>query len=138
MDFKKYELCNCIIIKSEDNLNFLKIMLAKLLRTFSKVKMYHILWLIVEEFKNLMTTDNYDYLSYLLEMLWVLFREKNIKHVKYLPTLVKLIMSIKSSQNIDLRNICIVNAKKVLTCLLDYPMICIHQISQVCVSLLTP
>jgi hypothetical protein len=134
--FKKYELGNCIIIKSEDNLNFLKIMLAKLLKTFSKVKISSILKLIVEEFKK--KTTDYDYFSYLLEILWILFREKNIKHVQYLPTLVNLIMTTMSPQNKDLKNICIDNAKKVLACLLpNYPMISFHQNSQVCRSILT-
>jgi WD40 repeat protein len=127
--FKKYELGNCIIIKSEDNFNFLKIMLAKLLKNFSKIKINFILKIIVEEFKRKST--EYDYFSYLLEILWILFRERNAKHVQFLPTLINLIMTTMSPQNKDMRNACLDNSKKVLSCLLpNYPMISFHQNSQ--------
>ena len=128
--FKKYDISNCSIIKSEDNYNFLKIMLAKLLKNFSKIKISFILKLIVEEFKKKIT--EYDYFSYLLEILWILFREKSAKQVQYLPTLINLIMTTMSPTNKEMRNTCLDNSKKVLSCLLpNYPMISFHQNSQV-------
>jgi hypothetical protein len=131
--FKKYDIGNCTVIKSEDNFNFLKIMLAKLLKNFSKTKVSTILKIIVEEFKRKLT--DLDYFSYMLEILWILFREKSSKYVQYLPTLINLIMSTMSPQNKELKNACIDNAKKVLACLLpNYPMISFHQNSQVIYS----
>ncbi len=129
--FKKYEIGNCTIIKSEDNYNFLKILLAKLLKTFSKSSISFILKIIVEEFKK-KNNDGYDYFSYLLEILWILFREKNAKYVNYLPPLINVIMTSMSTLNKEMRHVCLDNAKKVLSCLLpNYPMISFHQNSQV-------
>ena len=88
--FKKYEFDNCIIIKSEDNLNFLKIMLAKILKNYSKTKLQIILKYVKDEL--LKTGIDFDYHSYLLELLWILFREKNINHIKFLAIVIDSIL----------------------------------------------
>lgn len=119
--FKKYEIGNCVIIKSEDNLNFLKIMIAKVIKSFSKSKVNVVLKFVIEEFKNYGVTgnkseqktggnnffnnlisnitnsnsnrtDDVDRYNYLLEILWIIFKEKNYKHINYLPSLIHLIM----------------------------------------------
>jgi hypothetical protein len=132
--FKKYEIGNSVIIKSENNLNFLKIMLAKLIKNYSKINVSFVLKIIVEEFKK--KTSDYDYYSYLLEILWIIFREKNYKHVVFLPPLINLIINAMSPQNKEMKTICLENAKKVLSCLLpNYPMIDFHQNRQVCLFL---
>jgi len=88
--FKKYEIDNIVIIKAEDTYNFLKIMMAKNIKNFSKLKINVVMRIMVEELQK--TGGTYDYHSYLLELLWILFREKSGKHVQYLPLLIDLIM----------------------------------------------
>jgi len=88
--FKKYEIDNIVIIKAEDTYNFLKIMMAKNIKNFSKLKINVIMRIMLEELQK--TSQTYDYHSYLLELLWILYREKSGKHVKYLPLLIDLIM----------------------------------------------
>ncbi len=89
--FKKYELENIVIIKAENTNNFLKIMMAKNIKNFSKMKINVVMRIMVDELQK--TGGSYDYHSYLLELLWILFREKSAKHVQFLPLLIDLIMT---------------------------------------------
>ena len=126
---KKFTIGTISIIKSEENPNFLKIILAKLIKDFCKTRISLILKIIVEEFKK-KRNDQFIY-PYLIEMLWLLFREKNAKRVQYLPTVINLIMTTMSPANKDLKSSCLENSKKVLSCLLlNYPMTSFHQNSQ--------
>lgn len=128
--FKKYDFDICTIIKSDSKFNFLKIMLAKQIKYFAKLKINTIIYLIIEEFKK--KTTDYGYFSHLLEIIWLLFREKNPKYVQYLPSLVNLLVTNISPQNKDMKNVCLDYSKKILANLISYyPMISIDTQSQV-------
>lgn len=88
--FKKFEIGNCLIIKSEDNLNFSKIMIAKILKSYCKTKVNIMLKYIIEEFE--IVKESADIHNYLLEILWIIFKEKNAIYIQYLPSLVNLLM----------------------------------------------
>jgi hypothetical protein len=128
--FKKYDLDICTIIKSDSKFNFLKIMLAKQIKYFAKTKVNTIIYLIGEEFKK--KNYEYNYYSHLLEILWLLLREKNAKYVQYLPLIVNLIVTNISPQNKEMKNVCLEYSKKILANLISYyPMVAIDSQSQV-------
>lgn len=127
--YKKYDIGNCSIIKSEDNLNFLKIMIAKIIKSYSKSKINLILKYIIEEFKN--KTETPDSYNYMMEIIWLLFKDKNYKHVPILHNLIGLLMTTMSPLQKDLRLVCLENCKSILSILLlYYPMISFQQNSQ--------
>ena len=132
--FKKYDIGNISIIKSEENHNFLKIIIAKFLKNFSKTKVSYILKLIIDEFKKVENDSEKEvtnYYSYLIEILWLIFKERSHKLVQYLPTVTNQIMRLMSPANKELKSLCIENSKKVLSCLIiNYPMITFHQNTQ--------
>ena len=127
--FKKFEIGNYVIIKSEENPNFLKIILAKLIKTFAKTKLKIILSIIKDEFKKKLS--NCAYINYLMEILWLLFRDRSAKLVHSLPIVVELIMVTLTPSNKELKTACVENSKKLLSCLiLNFPMVAFHQNSQ--------
>ena len=132
--FKKYDIGNIAIIKNEENHNFLKIIIFKYIKNFSKTKVSYVLKLIVDEFKKVegdVEKEITNYYSYLVEILWLIFKERNHKLVQYLPTVTNQIMRLMSPANKDLKSICMENSKKVLSCLIiNYPMIAFHQNTQ--------
>ena len=132
--FKKYDIGNIALIKNEENHNFLKIIIFKYIKNFSKSKVSYVLKLIVDEFKkveNEIEKDITNYYSYLVEILWLIFKERNHKLVQYLPTVTNQIMRLMSPANKELKSICMENSKKVLSCLIiNYPMIAFHQNTQ--------
>ena len=85
---------------------------------------------IVEEFKALEKDSEKEittYYSYLVELLWVIFKERNHYLVQHLPLVTGQIMYLMNPQNKELKSICIENSKKVLTHLIiNYPMIAFH------------
>ncbi len=128
--FKKYDLDICTIIKSDSKFNFLKIMLAKQIKYFAKTKVNAIIYLIGEEFKK--KNYEYNYYTHLLEILWLLLREKNAKYVQYLPLIVNLIVTNISPQNKEMKNVCLEYSKKILANIISYyPMVAIDSQSQV-------
>ena len=132
--FKKYDIGNIALIKNEENHNFLKIIIFKYIKNFSKTKVSYVLKLIVDEFKkveNDLEKEITNYYSYLVEILWLIFKERNHKLVQYLPTVTNQIMRLMSPANKELKSICMENSKKVLSCLIiNYPMIAFHQNTQ--------
>ena len=132
--FKKYEIGNIALIKNEENHNFLKIVIFKYIKNYSKTRVSYVLKLIVEEFKkveNEIEKEVSNYYSYLVEILWLIFKERNHKLVQYLPTVVNQIMRLMSPNNKNLKLKCMDNSKKVLSCLIiNYPMIAFHQNTQ--------
>ena len=132
--FKKYDIGNIALIKNEENHNFLKIIIFKYIKNYSKTKVSYVLKLIVDEFKkveNNLETEITNYYSYLVEILWLIFKERNHKLVQYLPTVTNQIMKLMSPTNKELKSICMENSKKVLSSLIiNYPMIAFHQNSQ--------
>ena len=132
--FKKYDIGNIALIKNEENHNFLKIIIFKYIKNFCKSKVSYVLKLIVDEFKkveNEIEKEITSYYSYLVEILWLIFKERNHKLVQYLPTVTNQIMRLMSPANKDLKSICMENSKKVLSCLIiNYPMIAFHQNTQ--------
>ena len=116
--FKKYEIGNIALIKNEENHNFLKIVIFKYIKNYSKTRVSYVLKLIVEEFKkveNEIEKEVSNYYSYLVEILWLIFKERNHKLVQYLPTVVNQIMRLMSPANKELKSICMENSKKVLS-----------------------
>lgn len=148
--FKKYEIGNCIIIKSEDNLNFLKIMIAKIIKTFTKPRVNVFLKMIIDDFTNYTIPDksfldimkkksdkennqiiDTERFNYLLELVWILFKDKNTNNVGYLPSLVNLLMSTISPQKKELKTSCMDSCKKILSSLIsNYNMVAFHQNTQ--------
>ena len=132
--FKKYDIGNIALIKNEGNHNFLKIIIFKYIKNYSKTKVSYVLKLIVDEFKkveNEIEKEITNYYSYLVEILWLIFKERNHKLVQYLPTVTNQIMRLMSPANKELKSICMENSKKVLSCLIiNYPMIAFHQNTQ--------
>ena len=132
--FKKYDIGNIALIKNEENHNFLKIIIFKYIKNFSKTKVSYVLKLIVDEFKkveNDLEKEITNYYSYLVEILWLIFKERNHKLVQYLPTVTNQIMRLMSPANKELKSICMEKTKKVLSCLIiNYPMIAFHQNTQ--------
>ena len=127
--FKKYTIGNYAIIKSEESPNFLKIIIAKLLKTFGRTRIKVILKIIQEEFKRKQSENSY--LNYLIEIIWLFFRDTSYKLVQFLPAVIGLIMVILSSTNKELKACCMDNSKRLLSCLiLHYPMMAFHQNSQ--------
>ena len=128
--YRKYEIGTIELIKNEENHNFLKIILAEYIKIFCKTKISYILKLIVEEFKALEKNPEKEitnYYSYLVEILWLIFKERNHNLVQYLPIVTNQIMCLMSPQNKELKSICIENSKKVLSHLIiNYPMIAFH------------
>ena len=125
---------NIVLIKNEENHNFLKIVIFKYIKNYSKTRVSYVLKLIVEEFKkveNEIEKEVSNYYSYLVEILWLIFKERNHKLVQYLPTVVNQIMRLMSPNNKNLKLKCMDNSKKVLSCLIiNYPMIAFHQNTQ--------
>ena len=132
--FKKYEIGNIALIKNEENQNFLKMVIFKYIKSFSNTRVSYVLKLIVDEFKkveNEVEKEITNYYSYLVEILWLIFKERNHKLVQYLPTVTNQIMRLMSPNNKDLKLICMDNSKKVLSFLIiNYPMIAFHQNTQ--------
>ena len=132
--FKKYDIGNIALIKNEENHNFLKIIIFKYIKNYSKTKVSYVLKLIVDEFKKVENDSEKEitnYYSYLVEILWLIFKERNHKLVQYLPTVTNQIMRLMSPTNKQLKSICMENSKKVLSCLIiNYPMIAFHQNTQ--------
>ena len=132
--FKKYDIGNIALIKNEENHNFLKIIIFKYIKNFSKTKISYVLKLIFEEFKKVENDTEKEitnYYSYLVEIFWLIFKERNHKLVQYLPTVTNQIMRLMSPANKELKSICMENSKKVLSCLIiNYPMIAFHQNTQ--------
>ena len=127
--FKKYDIGNCSIIKSEDNLNFLKIMIAKIIKTYAKSKANVVLKFIVDEFKH--KHEDIEQYNYMMEIVWILFKDRSYKHIHYLPSLISLLMTIMNPNNKELRICCLENCKTILALLLPaYPMLSFHQSSQ--------
>ena len=128
--YKKYEIGTIELIKNEENHNFLKIILSEYIKIFCKTKISYILKLIVEEFKDLEKEPEKEitkYYSYLVEILWLIFKDRNHNLVQYLPIVTNQIMRLMSPQNKELKSICIENSKKVLSHLIiNYPMIAFH------------
>ena len=128
--YRKYEIGTIEIIKSEENNNFLKIFLSEYIKIFCKTKISYVLKLIVEEFKALEKDQEKEitnYYSYLVEILWIIFKDRNHNLVQYLPIVANQIMRLMSPQNKELKSICIENSKKVLSHLIiNYPMIAFH------------
>ena len=132
--FKKYDIGNISLIKNEENQNFLKIIIFKYIKNYSKTKVSYILKLIVDEFKKVENDSEKEitkYYSYLVEILWLIFKERSHKLIQYLPTVTNQIMRLMSPGNKELKAICMENSKKVLSCLIiNYPMIAFHQNTQ--------
>ena len=132
--FKKYDIGNIALIKNEENHNFLKIIIFKYIKNYTKEKVGYLLKLIVDEFKKVENDNEKEinnYYSYLVEILWLIFKERNHKLVQYLPTVTNQIMKLLSPANKELKSICMENSKKVLSCLIiNYPMIAFHQNTQ--------
>ena len=88
----------------------------------------------MDEFKKVENDNEKEinnYYSYLVEILWLIFKERNHKLVQYLPTVTNQIMKLLSPANKELKSICMENSKKVLSCLIiNYPMIAFHQNTQ--------
>ena len=128
--YRKYEIGTIEIIKNEENHNFLKIILSEYIKIFCKSKISYVLKLIVEEFKALEKDPGKEitnYYSYLVELLWIIFKDRNHNLVQYLPIVTNQIMCLMSPQNKELKSICIENSKKVLSHLIiNYPMIAFH------------
>ena len=128
--YKKYEIGTIEIIKNEENHNFLKIILSEYIKIFCKKNITYVLKFIVEEFKALEKDSEKEittYYSYLVELLWVIFKERNHYLVQHLPLVTGQIMYLMNPQNKELKSICIENSKKVLTHLIiNYPMIAFH------------
>ena len=123
--FKKYDLGNIALIKNEENHNFLKIIIFKYIKYFAKTKVSYVIKLIVDEL------EITNYYSYLVEILWLIFKEKNHRLIQYLPTVTNQIMRLMSPANKELKYICMENSKKVLSSLIiNYPMIAFHQNTQ--------
>ena len=132
--FKKYEIGNIALIKNEENHNFLKIIIFKYIKYFAKTKVSYVIKLIVDEFRNVEDDTEKEitnYYSYLVEILWLIFKERNHRLIQYLPTITNQIMRLMSPANKELKSICMENSKKVLSCLIiNYPMIAFHQNTQ--------
>ena len=132
--FKKYDIGNIALIKNEENHNFLKIIIFKYIKNYSKNKVSYVLKIIVDEFKkveNEIEKEITNYYSYLVEILWLTFKDRNHKLVQYLPTVTNQIMRLMSPANKELKSICMENSKKVLSSLIiNYPMIGFHQNTQ--------
>ena len=132
--FKKYEIGNIALIKNEENHNFLKIIIFKYIKYFAKTKVSYVIKLIVDEFRNVEDDTEKEitnYYSYLVEILWLIFKERNHRLIQYLPTVTNQIMRLMSPANKELKSICMENSKKVLSCLIiNYPMIAFHQNTQ--------
>ena len=132
--FKKYDIGNIALIKNEENHNFLKIIIFKYIKYFAKTKVSYVIKLIVDEFRNVENDTEKEitnYYSYLIEILWLIFKEKNHRLVQYLPTVTNQIMRLMSPGNKELKYICMENSKKVLSSLIiNYPMIAFHQNAQ--------
>ena len=128
--YRKYEIGTIEIIKNEENHNFLKIILSEYIKIFCKTKISYVLKFIVEEFKDLEKAPEKEitnYYSYLVEILWLIFKDRNHNLVQYLPIVTNQIMCLMSPQNKELKSICIENSKKVLSHLIiNYPMIAFH------------
>ena len=128
--YRKYEIGTIEIIKNEENHNFLKIILCEYIKIFSKTKISYVLKLIVEEFNALEKEPEKEitnYYSYLVEILFIIFKDRNHNLVQYLPIVTNQIMRLMSPQNKELKSICIENSKKVLSHLIiNYPMIAFH------------
>ena len=128
--YRKYEIGTIELIKNEENHNFLKIILSEYIKIFCKTKISYVLKLIVEEFKALEKEPEKEitnYYSYLVEILWLIFKDRNHNLVQYLPIVTNQIMCLMSPQNKELKSICIENSKKVLSHLIiNYPMIAFH------------
>ena len=124
--FKKFEMGNYSVLKSEENPLFLKLILAKLLLQFSKNKLSSLIKVIKDEFQNKKNED-YIYCSYLIEILFILFREKSYRLVTFLPTVITIIMKTMNPKNKEIKNTCKENSKRVLSKLLmNYPMVAYH------------
>ena len=65
-------------------------MIAKILKSYSKHKINIVLKHIIEEFKA--KTEEPDVYNYMMEIIWILFKDKNSKYIQYLPSLVNLLM----------------------------------------------
>ena len=128
--YRKYEIGTIELIKNEENHNFLKIILSEYIKMFCKTKISYVLKLIVEEFKSLEKDPEKEitnYYSYLVEILWIIFKDRNHNLIQYLPIVTNQIMRLMSPQNKELKSICIENSKKVLSHLIiNYPMIAFH------------
>lgn len=128
--YRKYEIGTIEIIKCEESHNFLKIILCEYIKLFCKTKISYVLKLIVEEFNALEKEPEKEitnYYSYLVEILWLIFKDRNHNLVQYLPIVTNQIMRLMSPQNKELKSICIENSKKVLSHLIiNYPMIAFH------------
>jgi hypothetical protein len=126
-NFKKFEIGDHFsFIKSGEELNSLKIFLAKIIKIFSKIKMKTIVYIIQEEIKK--RQNETKYCSFLLEIIWLLFKERQVKAIQCLPNVISLLMLTMSPA---LKNICFDNTKKILSGLiLNFPMIAFHQNTQ--------
>ena len=128
--YRKYEIGTIEIIKREEVHNFLKIILCEYIKLFCKTKISYVLKFIVEEFNALEKEPQKEitnYYSYLVEILWLIFKDRNHNLVQYLPIVTNQIMRLMSPQNKELKSICIENSKKVLSHLIiNYPMIAFH------------
>ena len=128
--YRKYEIGAIEIIKNEENHNFLKIILSEYIKIYCKTNITYVLKFIVEEFNYLEKNPGKEittYYSYLVELLWIIFKDRNHNLVQYLPLVTGQIMCLMSPQNKELKSICIENSKKVLSHLIiNYPMIAFH------------
>ena len=124
--FKKFEMGNYSVLKSEENPLFLKLILAKLLLQFSKTKISSVIKVIMDEFQKKKFEDP-TYCSYLIEIMYILFREKSYRLVTYLSTVINLIMKTMNPKTKDIKSTCKENSKRVLSKLLmNYPMVAYH------------
>lgn len=128
--FKKYDLELCSIIKANSKMNFLKIMLAKQIKYFAKRNINTFMYYMAEEFKS--TKSEYDHFNFLLELLWIFFKDQNPQYTHYLPSLVNLLVINISYYNKEMRNVCLEYTKKIFASLIShYPMICLDAKNQV-------
>ena len=85
--------------------------------------------IIIDEFKS--SSAKYSYFPFLIEILWLSFRDRSAKLVQYLPTVIGLIMMTMNPENKDLKAMCLEYSKKVLSNLIvNFPMIAFHTGSQ--------
>ena len=91
ISFKKYEIDDSTIIKSEDEFNYLKIIMAKTLKRFSKTNCKTTIRLLLANLQENIDTNTSKIVN-LLEIVWLLFREKKLSNVQYLPIIIDMLM----------------------------------------------
>ena len=107
-------------------------MVIKYLKIFSKDKINLVLGIILEEFKRVETENEIsNYYSYLIECLWLIFRERSHHLVEHLPTVINLVMQLISTTRKELKLMCIETCKAILSSIItNYPMVSFHEGSQ--------